>query len=186
MGGSRRAGAVREHDFDLAEGVDLLRRTPGILRAWLGDLRGPFLTATEGPETWSPFDVVGHLIHGERTDWIPRARQILSSDSETPFPPFDRSAHFRNSTGKDIETLLVEFEELRTKNLSELRDLHLTEADLDRPGMHPQLGPVTLRQLLATWVTHDLSHLVQIARVMAKQNARAVGPWREYLSILNR
>lgn len=172
--------------FIVAEGVRALSRTPGVLRALLLDLPESWLQADEGPETWSPLDIVGHLIHGEKTDWMPRVRHILAGPSTVPFEPFDRFAHFRESQGKTMDTLLREFMDLRQKNLDELDGFQLGEADLDLAGVHPELGGVTLRQLLATWVCHDYSHLGQIARVLAKRHREAVGPWSGYLSIFRR
>jgi hypothetical protein len=169
-------------DLDLV--AQLLQRTPGVLRAWLSGLSDEWLTATEGPETWNPFDVLGHLIHGERTDWIPRAEQILSGDSETPFQPFDRFAHIEENKGKGLEELLDEFESLRKANLERLAGWGLGPAELAMQGTHPAFGTVTLSQLMATWVTHDLTHLAQIARVMAKVHDEGVGPWKKYLSVL--
>lgn len=173
-------------DFDLTSGVAVLERTPAALRAMLAGLPSTWVDATEGPETWSPYVVVGHLIHGERTDWIPRARIILAQGAERRFAPFDRFAQFRESNGKSLSDLLEEFERLRTNNLAVLTAWRLTEAQLALEGEHPELGTVTLRQLLATWVAHDLGHIAQIARVMAKQYRDAVGPWRAYLTILDR
>lgn len=173
-------------DFVLQDAIQLLGRTPTLLRTLLADLPEEWITLNEGPETWSPYDIVGHLIHGEATDWIPRARHILEGDPDVPFVPFDRFAQFRESQGKSLEVLLDELEALRRENLEQLASFDLTEADLDRKGKHPAFGPVTMRQLLATWVCHDLNHLAQIARVMAKRYRKAAGPWREYLSILNR
>ncbi|NNM04746.1 MAG: DinB family protein [Gemmatimonadetes bacterium] len=175
-----------EKDFDLGKGIEVLQRTPGIIRAWLEGLSPTWIDSKEGPETWSPFDVLGHLIHGERTDWIPRAQQIVDGKGHLPFPPFDRFAQFRESEGKTLKDLLDDFEEEREKSLRVLRALDLTDAELDLTGTHPEFGAVTLRQLLATWVTHDLGHLAQIARVMARQNSKSVGPWAKYLSILHR
>jgi hypothetical protein len=140
----------------------------------------------EGPETWSPFDVVGHLIHGERTDWMQRVRIILDAGETRPFDPFDRFAQFRESQGRSLTDLLDEFGALRAENLRRLAQLELTGEDLDRRGLHPALGPVTMRELLATWVAHDLGHIAQITRVMAKRHADDVGPWREYLPVLHR
>ena len=173
-------------DFVLGDAIQVLKRTPGILRGLLADLPDEWIAANEGPDTWSPYDVVGHLIHGEKTDWIPRARHILQGPADVPFEPFDRLAQFRESQGESLDNLLTELENLRRENLRELAALSLSEADLDREGRHPAFGRVTLRQLLATWVCHDLSHLAQVARVMAKRYGDAVGPWRKYLSILNR
>ena len=173
-------------DFDLTTGVAVLERTPHTLRAMLGGLQPAWIDATEGPETWSPYVVVGHLIHGERTDWIPRARLILARGPDRRFTPYDRFAQFRDSEGKSLARLLDEFAELRAGNLDTLAGWGLTDDQLALDGEHPALGPVTLRQLLATWVAHDLSHVAQIARVMAKQYRDAIGPWREYLPIMDR
>lgn len=177
---------MHDQPFELREGMEILSRTPDVLRAWLTGLSPAWLAATEGPQTWSPLEVVGHLIHGEKTDWIPRVRRILSAHPETPFEPFDRFAHLLEGPPQGVEALLDELETLRRQNLEELGTLGLTEASMELKGIHPELGPVTLGQLLATWVAHDLSHLGQIARVMAKRQARAVGPWHRYLSILRR
>jgi len=173
-------------DFDLATGRAVLERTPHALRALLAGLPPEWIDATEGPETWSPAAVVGHLIHGERTDWIPRARIILAQGPDRRFEPFDRFAQLRESAGKPLVELLDEFARLRRKNLVTLDGWRLTDAELALEGEHPALGPVTLRQLLATWVAHDLSHVAQVARVMAKQYRDAVGPWRAYLPIMDR
>jgi hypothetical protein len=140
----------------------------------------------EGPETWSPFDVVGHLIHGERTDWMERVELILAHGDSRPFTPFDRFAQFKASRGKSLAELLDTFAELRDSNLTRLQSLRIRQEDLARPGRHPELGPVTLGQLLATWVAHDLNHLGQIARIMGRQYTDAVGPWVEYLPMLTR
>ena len=169
--------------FDLEEAVVVLERTPYVLSALLGELPDAIIRATEGPGTWSPFDVVGHLIHGERTDWIPRARHILSGRPE-PFETFDRNAQFAASECRTLCELLVEFTELRRDNLETLRTMHLGTSDLARIGSHPDLGAVTLSQLLATWVVHDLDHIGQIGRTIAKRYTNDVGPWSAYLSIL--
>ena len=173
-------------DFDLSDGIAVLERTPATLRTMLNELPTAWIDATEGPETWSPYDIVGHLIHGERTDWIPRARIILDQDPDRRFTPFDRFAQFEESKGKSLAQLLDEFDELRTGNLRVLRDWRLTEEQLALEGEHPELGRVSLRQLLATWVGHDLGHIAQTARVMAKQYRDAVGPWRAYLPVMDR
>jgi DinB family protein len=172
--------------FVLAEALPVLERTPRALRALLLGLPDPWIRATEGPTTWSPFDVVGHLIHGERTDWMPRLEIILAEGEARAFTPFDRFAQFEASRGRTLEELLDSFAVLRGGNLARLASLGLTPADLARRGRHPELGPVTLEQLLATWVAHDLSHLGQIARVMGKAYAEAVGPWVAYLPMLGR
>lgn len=170
--------------FDLGPGSAILRRTPAVLDQQLRDLPSDWLRATEGPDTWSPFDVVGHLVHGERTDWIPRAEHLLRHGEAVPFPAFDRFAQFEASRGKELPELLDTFAALRAKSLERLAALRVTEEDLDRTGRHPEFGPVTLRQHLATWVAHDLDHLMQIARVMARQYADEVGPWKRYLRIV--
>ena len=172
--------------FRLEQAIEVLERTPAVLRSMLSGLSEPWVMNNYGPETWSPFDVVGHLIHGERTDWIPRARIILERGASKPFEPFDRFAQYEASKGKSIVQLLDEFESLRRQNLDTLRAMKLTEAQLDLPGTHPALGPVTLRQLLATWVCHDLNHIHQIAKSMAYQYRDDVGAWREYITILPR
>ena len=173
-------------DFDLARSIAVLERTPPTLRAMLRGLDPAWVDATEGPETWSPYVIVGHLIHGERTDWIPRARLILARGANRRFTPYDRFAQFHESHGKSLTDLLDEFARLRMENLTTLTEWRLTDAELALEGEHPEFGPVTLRQLLATWVAHDLGHVAQTARVMAKQYREAVGPWREYLPVLDR
>ena len=173
-------------DFDLATGIAVLERTPHALRALLAGLPPAWIDATEGPETWSPYVIVGHLIHGERTDWIPRARLILDQGARRRFTPYDRFAQLRESQGKPLARLLDELAGLRAENLATLATWRLTDAQLALEGEHPEFGPVTLRQLLATWVAHDLAHIAQTARVMAKQYREAVGPWRAYLPVMDR
>ena len=173
-------------EFDLAAGTAVLERTPATLRAMLGGLPAAWTEANEGPDTWSPYDIVGHLIHGERTDWIPRARIILAQGVDRRFEPYDRFAQYRESQGKSLAELIEEFARLRAGNLATLREWRLTDRELALEGEHPGLGRVTLRQLLATWVAHDLGHVAQTARVLAKQYREAVGPWREYLPVLER
>ena len=164
--------------------IALLTRTPAALDALLRHLPEAWTFRNEGAGTWSPFDVVGHLIHGERTDWIPRARIILQFGETRTFEPFDRRAQERESQGKSLGQLLDEFDRLRSWNLSELRGLKLRQEDLERRGRHPALGVVTLSELLATWAAHDLTHLHQIARIMAHQYREAVGPWSAYLGVM--
>ena len=173
-------------NFALETGVAVLQRTPATLRTFLDGLPPDWTAATEGPETWSPYDIVGHLIHGERTDWIPRARIILEQGAHRRFEPYDRFAQFRESRGKSLGDLLDEFARLRSENLVTLAGWQLTEEQLALEGEHPELGSVTMRQLLATWVAHDLGHVVQVARVMAKQYRDAIGPWRAYLTVMDR
>ena len=170
--------------FDLAEAIAVLDRTPGALSAMLRGLPDGWTTATEGGETWSPYDVVGHLVHGERTDWIPRTRIILGEAADKRFTPYDRFAQFTESKGKTLGELLETFATLRAENLRALRGLGITESALSRTGIHPEFGAVTLRQLLATWVSHDLGHVVQVARTMARQYRDEAGPWRAYLSVI--
>ena len=171
--------------FAMDEAAAVLARTPPALDALLRGLPDGWIDANEGDATWSPFDVVGHLIHGERTDWMPRARIILQHGAARPFEKFDRFAQFGESKGLALDGLLDEFSALRRQNLGELTAMRLSEADLDRQGTHPELGVVTLRQLLATWVAHDLDHIVQISRVLAQQYADEVGPWRAYLRVIS-
>ncbi len=171
-------------EFDLEFSTDVLGRTPAVLRSLLGGLAEPWILGTEGPVTFSPFDVVGHLIDGEETDWIPRARIILARGTEPRFEPYDRFRHWERNAGRTLESLLEEFARLRAGNLEQLRAWKLSAAELDLPGIHPRLGLVTLRQLLAAWVVHDLGHLAQVARVMAKQYRGEVGPWVPFLPVL--
>ena len=171
-------------EFRFDEALPVLRRTPGVVRALLRDLPPEWTEATEGAGTWSPFDVVGHLIHGERTDWVPRIEHMLEHGDAVSFPPFDREAMFRASKGLSLGGLLDTFDDARAQSLARLNALGLTDADLARRGRHHEFGVVTLGQHLATWVAHDLGHVSQIVRVMARQYTAAVGPWRAYLSIL--
>jgi len=171
-------------NFELEEAVAVLRRTPATLDTLLRDLPEPWLVRNEGPETWSPYDVVGHLIEGEETDWIPRTKIILEHGEARPFDRFDRFAMFEKSQGKTIFELLETFARLRAESLRELERLNLTPALLEKRGTHPILGVVTLKQLLSAWVVHDLGHIRQIVRVMAKQYRDEIGPWTEFLSIV--
>ena len=168
------------------EAVALLERTPATLAALLDGLPEAWLAASEGPETFTPRDVVGHLIHGEETDWMPRLRIILEHGESLPFAPFDRFAFRTASVGRTTSALLERFARLRAANLGALSAVPLDDRTLARTGTHPALGRVTLRQLLAAWVVHDLGHLKQVVRTMARQYREAVGPWREYLTILDR
>ena len=172
--------------FNLDETIEVLSRTPGVLKVLLNDLSHNWVHNNEGPETWSPYDVVGHLIHGEKTDWITRAKIILDYGESRPFDSYDRFAQFEASKGKSIEELLEEFTALREQNIKTLREFKLTENDFRKTGKHPKFGKVTLEELLATWAVHDFNHIGQIARTMAKQYDAEVGPWKEYLSILHR
>ena len=172
-------------EFQLDQAKEILRRTPATLNALLSDLPNDWVLSNEGPETWSPYDVIGHLIEGEETDWIPRARIILEQGEARPFDKFDRFAMFEKSQGKSLLELLARFEQLRGESLRQLDELKLTPELLQKRGTHPALGVVTLSQLLSAWVVHDLGHIRQIVRVMAKQYRDAIGPWTEYLTIVN-
>jgi hypothetical protein len=173
-------------DFAIEQGIEILERTPHVLRDLLSGLSRDWVEGDEGPETWSPYVIVGHLIHGERTDWISRARIILAQGEDRRFTPYDRFAQFRESEGKSLIQLLDEFTELRATNVGILKDWNLTDDHMGLTGVHPEFGPVTMRQLLATWVAHDLGHIAQASRVMAKQYRDAVGPWRAYLPVMDR
>lgn len=172
--------------FQLADGIAILERTPATFRALLEGLSDEWIRVDEGPNTFSPFDNVGHLIHGERSDWIPRATLILAQGASRRFEPYDRFAQQRESRGKTMTMLLDEFASLRAANLATLVSWNLSETELALEGEHPELGPVTLRQLLATWVAHDLGHIAQTARVLAKRYRDAVGPWRAFLPVMDR
>jgi len=172
-------------DHNLPHTISLLTRTPAALNAFLRDLPETWTSRNEGENTWSVFDIVGHLIHGERTDWMPRARMILQFGETKPFEPFDRWGQEREVQGKSLGQLLDEFARLRSENLAELRAMNLRPEHLARRGQHPALGAVTLSQLLATWAAHDLTHLHQISRVMAHQYRDAVGPWSTFLGVLH-
>lgn len=171
--------------YSLERSYEILNRTPAVLQALLAGLSDDWIMPNEGPETFSPYDVVGHLIHGEETDWTARTKMILEFGNAKTFERWDRTAMYEASKGKTMQQLLDEFAILRKENMNWFRSLNLTEADLDRKGMHPVLGEVTLRNLLATWVAHDLTHLAQIARVMAKQYKEEMGPWPEFFRILS-
>jgi hypothetical protein len=170
---------------DLTEAVAILSRTPATLDRLLRGLSDGWIQAHEGGETWSPFDIIGHLIHGEEADWLPRMRIILEHGEARAFEKFDRFAQFEHSKGRTLDSLLDEFATLRSANLQQFAALGLTNADLSKRGKHPALGPVTLGQLLATWVAHDLDHVVQIARVLGRQYSDEVGPWRAYLRVIS-
>jgi hypothetical protein len=171
-------------EFDLDHAIEVLERTPAAVHALLGGLSERWVSGNEGPETFSPFDVVGHLIDGEETDWMPRARIILAGGPDPRFEPYDRFRHRARNIERTMSSLLAEFARLRSANLDELRSWALGPAELGLPGTHPTLGPVTLRQLLAAWVVHDLEHVAQAARVMAKQYGAEVGPWVPFLPVL--
>ena len=165
--------------------INILGRTPAVLSSLLKDAPAELITSNEGPDTWSPFDIIGHLIQGETTDWIPRTRMILNYGESRTFEPFDRFAQFEMSKGKSINNLLQEFDTLRHQNLDALKEMQITADQLSLRGTHPSLGSVTLRELLSTWVAHDLSHIAQAVRVMCRQYTDDVGPWKEFLPILS-
>jgi hypothetical protein len=172
-------------EFRIGQAIEVLAQTPDVMTALLQGKSAKWLNARKTPESFSPLDVLGHLMHGEITDWIPRVRIILDHQDSKPFEPFDRFAFQALIAGKTAEELLIEFAELRRQSLEALRELGVGEAQLDLRGSHPELGQVTLRNLLATWVVHDLGHIAQIVKTMAGEYGDAVGPWRAYLSILS-
>ena len=175
-------GVVMKHDLE--QTMALLARTPAVLNALLRDLPETWTMENEGENTWSAFDVVGHLIDGERVNWMPRAKQILQTGEKEAFIPFDRGGNIRESQGKSLTQMLDEFAKLRAANLDEVRKMNLGEEDLKLRGRHPAFGVVTLSELLSTWAIHDLTHLHQISRIMAHQYEEAVGPWKQYLGVL--
>ena len=174
------------HKFDLELAIEILSRTPSILKNWLGNLPEEWSHYKSTEESWSAFDIVGHFVHGEKTDWIPRAQIILQKEGLKVFEPFDRFAQYEVSKGKSMENLLDEFGQLREKNLAVLRGFELQPNDYELQGKHPELGIVNLRQLISTWVVHDLDHLSQIAQEMSKRYSQEVGPWQQYLGVLKR
>jgi hypothetical protein len=173
-------------NFDLDHSIAVLERTPGVLEALLAQLPPEWIAGNEGPDTWSPFDVVGHLIDGEEAAWMPRARLILAQGVNRWFEPFDPFRHLTVNQGRELKDLLAQFRRVRDRNLAELRGLNLSQGQFQLTGEHPTFGSVTLAQLLATWVAHDLGHIGQITRVMAKQYREAVGPWEAFLPVLHR
>jgi hypothetical protein len=171
--------------FSIASALQILERTPIVVETYLKNLNDEWIFTNEGGESWSAFDIVGHYIHGEKTDWIPRMQIILGDNPDKNFVPFDRFAQFNDGRGKTLDELLNEFKELRLQNIQKLRSIEFTEVTLKKAGIHPKFGTVTLKQLLAAWVVHDLTHIYQISRVLAKQYAAEVGPWKEFLGVLN-
>ena len=170
--------------FEINKSINILSRTPLVLETLLAGLPHDWLRSNEGVNTWSPYDVVGHLIYGEKTDWVVRSKIILSDLKDKTFVPFDRFAQMTDGHEKNINDLLIEFKTLRSENLKELKSLQIKESDLSKEGIHPELGKSNLKQLLSSWVVHDLGHIAQISRVMAKQYKSEVGPWTAYLKIL--
>jgi hypothetical protein len=172
-------------NFNLQQALPILERTPSVVATLLKGLAEDWIYSNEGTDTWSPYDVIGHYIHGEKTDWIPRMNIILSDEADKRFVPFDRFAQFKDSEGKTLDELLNEFAALRAQNINKLKAIMPSEELLNKKGIHPAFGEVTLEQLLASWVVHDLGHISQIVRTMAKQYKDAVGPWTAYMGILN-
>jgi hypothetical protein len=172
-------------EFKIAQAIEILSRTPIVVETLLKGLSDEWIMQNEGSNTWSAYDIIGHYIEGEKNDWITRMQIILSDNPDKQFKPFDRFAQFEDSKGKSMQQLLDEFSRWRELNLSVLRSANITEADLSKTGIHPSFGTVTLKQLLATWVVHDLAHINQITRVMAKQYSDDIGPWKEYISLIN-
>jgi len=170
--------------FDLKEAIEILNRTPAVLEQLLTGLADSWVYNNEGENTWSPFDILGHLVHGEKTDWITRAKLVMENNQQT-FESFDRFAQFEDSKGKTIAQLLDEFKNLRKQNVTTLKEMNIGENDLQKTGIHPNLGQVTLRQLLSTWTVHDLGHIRQMVRVMAKQYKMELGPWEKYLPVVH-
>ena len=173
-------------EFDLDKSIQILENTPMVLISLLGDLPDEWTMANEGDNTWSPFDILGHLVHGEKTDWMTRTKLILSDASNKTFDSFDRFAQIEDSKGKTILQLLSEFAELRSSNIAQLRELNIQREQFELKATHLELGEVNLKQLLSTWVVHDLGHINQITRVMSKQYASEVGPWTEFIGVLNK
>jgi hypothetical protein len=171
--------------FDVNSAIEILERTPIVFKNLLDGISTDWTNNNEGKDTWSPYDVIGHLIHGEKTDWIPRLKIILSNQTDKSFEPYDRFAQFEMAQGKSIDTLLQEFEFLRNENINSLRRMEITKHIESQEGLHPEFGAVTIRQMISAWVVHDLGHITQISRVMAKQYSSEVGPWTKYLTILN-
>lgn len=173
------------NNFTLDRSFEILQRTPSLLNKMLSGLPAFWIDGDEGPDSWSPYVIVGHLVHGEKTDWIPRAKIILELGEERPFEPFDRFAQLQEADDIGIDELLEEFRRLRSENITKLREMELSDTQLDKIGIHPDFGRVTLRELIAAWVVHDLGHIRQIARVMAKQYTDEVGPWEAYMPVLH-
>lgn len=173
-------------EFTIEKSVEILERTPGVLVELLSEIHVDWIDNNEGPETWSPFDIVGHMLHGEKTDWVPRIEIVLSDRGNKVFEPFDRFAMFQESKGKNMGQLLFEFKQARISNLNWLQSKQLQASDLGKTAEHPTLGIVTLRQLIATWAVHDLTHLNQICRVMARQYEYQIGPWVQYINLFRR
>ncbi|TDQ32218.1 DinB family protein [Zeaxanthinibacter enoshimensis] len=173
-------------EFELKKAIEILENTPLVLESLLNGLSKEWIRNNEGENTWSPYDVVGHLVFGEKTDWMVRIRIILSDSENRSFTPFDRFAQMDADQNIPVKSLLDEFRLLRMNNLEELASLNIQREDLDRVGVHPEFGEVTLKQLISAWAVHDLGHIAQISRVMAKQYTQEVGPWTRYMGILKK
>jgi hypothetical protein len=171
--------------FTIEKSIEILEKTPAVLKTLLSGLSDEWIINNEGPDTFSPYDVIGHLVHGEKTDWTERTKMILKFGASKTFVPWDRFAQYEESKGKTLDQLLKEFEAIRKENMVWFKSLNLAETDLDKKGLHPKLGEVTLRNLLSTWVVHDLTHIAQVTRVMAKQYKEEMGPWPEFFRILS-
>lgn len=172
-------------NFDLNKSIEILERTPEVYSALFNNTKHNWDKINEGSDTWSGYNIIGHLIHGEKTDWIPRAEIILSNNDDKTFEPYDRFAQEELYSFQTIEELLIEFKTLRKQNIEKLISWNLSENDLDKKGIHPDLGTVTLRQLISTWTIHDIAHLNQVSRVIVKHYAEDVGPWKKYTRLLN-
>jgi hypothetical protein len=172
--------------FNLEQSIEILDNTPKVLSSYLLNLSNDWLKHNEGAHTWSPYDILGHLIYGEQTDWMVRIQTILSDSENKLFEPFDRFAQLENNQNQPVSELLEIFSKLRAQNIKTLKSLNISETDFTKTGIHPEFGKVTLAQLMATWVVHDLGHIAQISRVMAKQYKTDVGPWIDYLGVLKR
>lgn len=171
--------------YNLNEAISILSKTPLVLKELLENLSKDWTHQNEGGDSWSPYDVIGHLVHGEKTDWMPRLEIVVSNASNKTFEPYDRFAQFEMSKGKSLSHLLKDFEMLRKQNLNTLRAKNLTEIDFEKEAIHPELGTVSLRNMLSAWVVHDLGHIAQVSRVLAKQYHEEIGPWARYLTIVN-
>ena len=170
--------------YNITLALEILERTPAVLKILLSGLNDDWIMNNEGTETFSPYDVIGHLIHGEKTDWTARTKMIMEHGNTKTFVPWDRFAQYEESKGKSLQQLLYDFEIIRKENIVWFKALQLTEADLDKKGSHPKLGEVTMRNLLSTWVIHDLTHIAQVTRVMAKQYKEEMGPWLQFFRIM--
>lgn len=175
---------IKKQSFSIDRTIEILEQTPETLIHLTSGLSDFWTKSNEGIDTWSVFDVVGHLLHGDKTDWLVRTKIILSNSYEKQFKPFDRFAQLETSKGKTLLELLNEFKLVRAENVRQIKSFEITTNDLTKAGMHPTFGAVTLGQLLSTWAVHDLDHIAQISRIMSKQYKEETGPWIEFLTIL--